>query len=236
MNVERPPSNLERRTERERRTIRAFFDLSRPFTLVAPALGFLSGAATAFVIYFGLQALQTSAAAGLGLWTLMTVGAVLRAGYFLLRKRAAAAKQTANRLAVFIAIYAVTLVLVSLVTPQKKLRAGEPQPQKRSSGTSFSPSPTPTNSRGARASSAAAAAMPEALSTPAGRAIASAWFSATRQPSPAAAAASRSSRSWPRTEQTMTRPRRSGSTGRQGKGQAPLPLVASDAPLTHLIQ
>src|SRR5205814_6943384 len=36
----------------------------------------LSGAATAFVIYFGLQALQTSAAAGLGLWTLMTVGAL----------------------------------------------------------------------------------------------------------------------------------------------------------------
>jgi hypothetical protein len=36
----------------------------------------LSGAATAFIIYFGLQALQTSAAAGLGLWTLMTVGAV----------------------------------------------------------------------------------------------------------------------------------------------------------------
>jgi hypothetical protein len=36
----------------------------------------LSGAATAFVVYFGLQALQTSAAAGLGLWTLMTVGAV----------------------------------------------------------------------------------------------------------------------------------------------------------------
>src|SRR5207237_893473 len=36
----------------------------------------ISGAATAFVIYFGLQVLQTSAAAGLGLWTLMTVGAV----------------------------------------------------------------------------------------------------------------------------------------------------------------
>ena len=36
----------------------------------------LSGAATAFIVYFGLQALQTSAAAGLGLWTLMTVGAV----------------------------------------------------------------------------------------------------------------------------------------------------------------
>jgi hypothetical protein len=36
----------------------------------------VSGAAMAFVIYFGLQALQTTAAAGLGLWTLMTVGAV----------------------------------------------------------------------------------------------------------------------------------------------------------------
>jgi hypothetical protein len=36
----------------------------------------ISGAATAFIIYFGLQLLQTSAAAGLGLWTLMTVGAV----------------------------------------------------------------------------------------------------------------------------------------------------------------
>src|SRR5438445_14066 len=36
----------------------------------------LSGAATAFIVYFGLQALQTSAAAGLGLWTLMTVGAL----------------------------------------------------------------------------------------------------------------------------------------------------------------
>jgi hypothetical protein len=56
---------------------------------------------------------------------LITVGAVIRAGYFLLRKRAAASKQTATRLAVFIAIYAVTLVMVSLVTPQKKLRAGD---------------------------------------------------------------------------------------------------------------
>jgi hypothetical protein len=36
----------------------------------------LSGAAAAFILYFALQALQTSAAAGLGLWTLMTVGAV----------------------------------------------------------------------------------------------------------------------------------------------------------------
>ena len=34
------------------------------------------GAALAFVIYFGLQTLQTSAAAGLGLMTLMTVGAL----------------------------------------------------------------------------------------------------------------------------------------------------------------
>src|SRR5436305_11952474 len=56
---------------------------------------------------------------------LMTVGALIRAGYLLLRKRAAAAKQTATRLAVFIAIYAATLVVVSLVTPQKKLRAGD---------------------------------------------------------------------------------------------------------------
>src|SRR5438309_11585000 len=32
--------------------------------------------ASAFIVNFGMQALQTSAAAGLGLWTLMTVGAV----------------------------------------------------------------------------------------------------------------------------------------------------------------
>ena len=56
---------------------------------------------------------------------LMTVGAAIRAGYLLLRKRAAAAKQTATRLAVFIAIYAATLVVVSLVMPQKKLRVGD---------------------------------------------------------------------------------------------------------------
>ena len=31
--------------------VRAFFDLARPFTLVAPALGFLSGAATAIGAY-----------------------------------------------------------------------------------------------------------------------------------------------------------------------------------------
>jgi hypothetical protein len=56
---------------------------------------------------------------------LVTVVAVVRASYLLLRKRMAAAKQTATRLAVFIAIYAVTLVAVSLTTPQKNLRAGE---------------------------------------------------------------------------------------------------------------
>jgi 4-hydroxybenzoate polyprenyltransferase len=40
--------NVERRTENGERTrIRAFVDLARPFTLVAPALGFVSGAATA---------------------------------------------------------------------------------------------------------------------------------------------------------------------------------------------
>jgi hypothetical protein len=56
---------------------------------------------------------------------LMTVVAVTRAGYFLVRKRAAAARQTATRLALFLAIYAVTLVVVSLVAPQERLRAGE---------------------------------------------------------------------------------------------------------------
>jgi 4-hydroxybenzoate polyprenyltransferase len=40
--------NAERRTSNdERRTIRAYVDLARPFTLVAPALGFVSGALTA---------------------------------------------------------------------------------------------------------------------------------------------------------------------------------------------
>ena len=54
----------------------------------------------------------------------ITVVAVIRAGYLFLRRRAAA-KQTATRLAVFIAVYALTLVVVSLVTPQKKLRVGD---------------------------------------------------------------------------------------------------------------
>jgi 4-hydroxybenzoate polyprenyltransferase len=40
--------NAERRVSNvERRTVRAFVDLARPFTLVAPALGFVSGALTA---------------------------------------------------------------------------------------------------------------------------------------------------------------------------------------------
>jgi hypothetical protein len=56
---------------------------------------------------------------------LITIVATVRAGYFLLRRRAVAAKQTATRLAVFIAIYFVTLVVVSLLTPQKKLRVGD---------------------------------------------------------------------------------------------------------------
>ena len=47
MNVE-PTKNAERRTQNgERTAIRAFVDLARPFTLVAPALGFVSGGATA---------------------------------------------------------------------------------------------------------------------------------------------------------------------------------------------
>ncbi len=55
----------------------------------------------------------------------IVVVAFVRACYLLLRKRLSAAKHTAIRLAVFIAIYSVTLVMVSLVTPQKKLRLGE---------------------------------------------------------------------------------------------------------------
>ena len=47
-NIEPRTSNPERRTPKaERRTIRAYVDLARPFTLVAPALGFVSGALTA---------------------------------------------------------------------------------------------------------------------------------------------------------------------------------------------
>src|SRR5580704_8574124 len=56
---------------------------------------------------------------------LVTVIATVRAGYLLLRKRVAAAKQTGTRLAVFLTIYGVTLVGVSLASPQKKLRVGE---------------------------------------------------------------------------------------------------------------
>src|SRR5437667_9865208 len=52
MTVEPRSSKPERRTENgERRTARVFLDLARPFTLVAPALGFLSGAATAIGAY-----------------------------------------------------------------------------------------------------------------------------------------------------------------------------------------
>jgi 4-hydroxybenzoate polyprenyltransferase len=47
-NDELRTTNGERRTKNvERRTVRAYVDLARPFTLVAPALGFLSGALTA---------------------------------------------------------------------------------------------------------------------------------------------------------------------------------------------
>jgi hypothetical protein len=56
---------------------------------------------------------------------LVTVIATVRAGYLLLRKRVAAAKQTGTRLAVFVTIYGVTLVGVSLASSQKKLRVGE---------------------------------------------------------------------------------------------------------------
>jgi len=44
----RQPGNPEPRTPKpEPRTLRAYIDLARPFTLVAPALGFMSGALTA---------------------------------------------------------------------------------------------------------------------------------------------------------------------------------------------
>jgi 4-hydroxybenzoate polyprenyltransferase len=47
-NAEPRTTNRERRTTNvERRTLRSFVDLARPFTLVAPALGFISGALTA---------------------------------------------------------------------------------------------------------------------------------------------------------------------------------------------
>jgi hypothetical protein len=58
---------------------------------------------------------------------LATVVAVVRASYLVFRNRVTAAKRTATRLAMFIATYAVTLVAVSLVSPQKKLRVGEPR-------------------------------------------------------------------------------------------------------------
>jgi hypothetical protein len=56
---------------------------------------------------------------------LLTIGAFVRIGYFLIRKRTAAASKTAARIATFLAIYAVVLVAVSLVSPRKVLAVGE---------------------------------------------------------------------------------------------------------------
>ncbi len=56
---------------------------------------------------------------------LATVGALVRVGYLLIRKRTAAAKKTATRLATFVAMYAVTLVVVSLASPGKLLAIGD---------------------------------------------------------------------------------------------------------------
>jgi hypothetical protein len=56
---------------------------------------------------------------------LATVGAFVRIGYLLIRKRTAAAKKTATRLATFVATYAVTLIAVSLVSPGKELAIGD---------------------------------------------------------------------------------------------------------------
>ena len=55
---------------------------------------------------------------------LATVVALVRIGYFLIRKRTAAGRKTATRLATFVAIYAITLIVVSLVSPKKVLEMG----------------------------------------------------------------------------------------------------------------
>src|SRR5436189_1852216 len=56
---------------------------------------------------------------------LLTLGALVRIGYFLIRKRTAAASKTTVRIATFLAIYAAVLVVVSLVTPGKVLAVGQ---------------------------------------------------------------------------------------------------------------
>ena len=55
---------------------------------------------------------------------LATVGALVRVGYLLIRKRTAAARKTATRLATVVALYAITLIVVSLVSPKKVLEMG----------------------------------------------------------------------------------------------------------------
>jgi hypothetical protein len=56
---------------------------------------------------------------------LVTIGALVRVGYLLIRNQSAAAKNTATRLATFVGIYAVTLVVVSLASPGKVLAIGD---------------------------------------------------------------------------------------------------------------
>lgn len=56
---------------------------------------------------------------------LLTVGALVRIGYFLVRKRTASASKTAARIAAFLAIYAAILVVVSLISPRKVLAVGQ---------------------------------------------------------------------------------------------------------------
>ena len=55
---------------------------------------------------------------------LAIVVALVRVGYLLIRTRAVAAGKTATRLAIFVATYAVTLIVVSLVSPAKVLEIG----------------------------------------------------------------------------------------------------------------
>jgi hypothetical protein len=56
---------------------------------------------------------------------LVTAGALIRIVYLLLRSRTAAARTSAIRLAAFLAIYGVALVITSLVSPQQVVKVGE---------------------------------------------------------------------------------------------------------------
>ena len=56
---------------------------------------------------------------------LTTVGAVVRVGVLLIRKRTAAARKTVTRLAIFVTTYTIVLMAVSLLSPGKVLAIGD---------------------------------------------------------------------------------------------------------------